>query len=872
MVPSGSSSPAEIYEGNPDSAKEFERLFDPISQRDFLRLCVQCLHMAERGVGKPTKPYGAVDEQLRIYVNTTFAEVLQASSEEKMARLASKLPEVDVHLLVTVVQAEGLVARDVSGKSDPYCVLRIGSSEAQLTSVKNRTVCPMWDENFRIRVSDSGSDAFQLAVWDKDPRTVCGVFRELRDVRSCFSCLHFLRELFETVCSFDGADDFMGAASLFVNEIPCTGCEQWLRLADAGGRGAYGRVYVRFGFECKAEKRFDRQTVLRYHYYLCLIFLLQQASTAAEGLTLTWIQWEQCLAEEGLTLLFRHSQYQNLSCLEQQLCQITALANVVRSKMTRLNFSALYQLLAQIRTSIKETQEQLIVNYLEVVVKSLTDPCLERLARLHENFTFAKKYHRIDLLGLLFCCVTIEALVETEVTDPAGVEIQKDAHAWYQGLLTQEGSLDHDSITHIVTRILSTIEAYHQEADRIFKSAWNETYTQIVFKELDTFICQAFETRVTNFSTSLVDKPADDVSRSKAVEESLQLFYIFQRFRKKVSSALVSSSYPMRMDKLQDWFGFDLVLLWFDLAKSPVSGWISDLVDKDDMSPLARDIKYGSAVRDTVDILHSRYVELWRKLDFLDFRCVRAFTTAVAEDCSHFVRTLSGRVESAGYFDVVGEFEVSSQLCVAVSSFARIASFLQETITEVDSVCLNDCGDITERASEARFPLEQALDTSLIAMSRVCSEAVDRLGPELRKRMSRVCDASSRHLQDRALHDLVQYVDACIGTLHDHLDDIAFRKMLRLLWRCSVSSIREEASLVQENYLYRFTTASLSFVGLQRALFQLKDVFHAGGAGLSLVELNVKNYAALDEKLNELVRALEEHNGDLSKNGGAIIV
>ncbi|KAH6930990.1 hypothetical protein HPB50_021218 [Hyalomma asiaticum] len=872
MILSGSSSPVEIYEGDPDPAQELQRIFDPISQRDFLRLCIQCLHMAARGVGKPTTPYGAVNEELRSYVYVTFSDVLEASGEEKLTHLASKLPNVDVDLLVTVVQAEGLVASDVSGKSDPYCVLRVGSSDAQLTTVKNRTVCPMWDESFRIRVADPSTDAFQLAVWDKDPRTVCGVFGELRDVRSCFSCLHFLRELFETVCSFDGADDFMGMTSLFINEIPCTGCEQWLRLADTGGRGAYGRVYVKFGFECKTARRFDRQTVLRYHYYMCLIFLLQHASTAPEGLPLTWIQWEQCLAEEGLTLLFRHSQYHSLSCLEQKLCQITALANVVRSKKARLNFSALYQLLTQIRTSMKETAEQLIVNSLEVVVKALTDPCLERLSRMHENFDFAKKYHRIDLLGLLFCCVTIEALVETEVTDPASVEIQKDAAAWYQSLLMQDHSFDDDSLMNTVTRVLSTIEGYHQEADRIFKSAWNETYTQIVSKELDTFICQAFETRITTFCTSILGKPADDVLRSKAVEESLRLFYAFQSFWKKVSSSMVMSRGPMRMDKLQDWFGFDLILLWFELARRPVPGWISDLVNRDDMSPLARDIKYGSGVRDTVDILHRRYVQLWQKLDTRDFRCVGAFTKAVAEDCSHFVRALSSRVESAGYFDVVGEFEVSSQLCVAVSSFARIASFLQETITQVDAVCLNESSDIAERASEARYPLEQALDMSLVSMSRVCSEAVDRLEPELRKRVTHVCDASSKHLQGRALHDLVQYVDACIGTLHDHLDDIAFRKMLRLLWRSTVSAIRKEASLVQENYLYRFTTAPLSFAGLQKALFQLKDVFHAGGVGLPNEELNIKPFVALDKNLHDLVRALEEHDVGLSKNGGVVIV
>nr|XP_037279961.1 protein unc-13 homolog D-like [Rhipicephalus microplus] len=872
MLPSGSSSPVEIYEGNLDSAKELERLFDPISQRDFLKLCVQCLYMAETCVGKPTKPYGAVNEELRSYVNVTFAEVLQSSGEEKLSHLASKVPKVDVDLLVTVVQAEGLVASDVSGKSDPYCVLCVGSSNPQVTTVKNKTVCPVWDESFQIRIADPGSDAFQLAVWDKDPRTVCGVCRELRDVRSCFSCLHFLRELFETVCSVDGADDFMGTTSLFVNEIPCTGCEQWLRLADTGGRGAYGRIYVRLGFECETRKRLDRQTVLRYHYYLCLIFLLQHASTTVESLPLTWIQWEQCLAEEGLTLLFRHSQYHNLSCVEQQLCQITALVNIIMSKKTRLNFSALYQLLTQIRASIKETKDQLVVNSLEVVVKALTDPCLERLSRMHENFDFAKKYHRIDLLGVLFCCVTIEAIVETEVTDPAGVAIQKDTSAWYQSLLTSGELCDGNSLTHIVPRIISTIEAYHQEADRIFKAAWNETYTQIVYKELDAFICQSFQTRITTFCTSLLGEQADDVYHWKAVEESLRLFYVLQRFRTMVSSCLITSCGPMKMDKLQDWFGFDLILLWFELARSPVSGWISDLVNKDDMTPLAHDIKYGSAVRDTIDILHSRYVELWRKLDTRDFRCVRAFTTAMAEDCKHFVGALSSRVECAGYFDVVGEFEVSSQLCVAVSSFARIASFLQETITQVDVVCLSESSDIAERASEARFPLEQALDQSLLSMSRVCTEVVDRLEPELRKRVSSVCDASSMHLQDRALHDIIQYVDACIATLHDHLDEIAFRKMLRLLWRTTVSSIRKEASLVQDNYLYRFTTAPLSFSGLQRALFQLRDVYHAGGAGLPVEELNTKSYAVLDVNLNQLVHALKEHDADLMKNAGVVIV
>lgn len=872
MVPSGSSSPLEIYDASPHSVQELEKLFDPISPRDFLKLCVQCLYLAERAVGRPTKPYGAVNQELRSYVGATFAEVVEASSEEKLARLAARLPEAQAELLVTVVQAEGLVASDVSGKSDPYCVLRVGGAGADvyLTSVKSRTVCPAWNESFRIRVPDPDVDAFELAVWDKDPRTVCGVCREVRDVRSCGSCVHFLREFLETLCSFDGADDFMGTASVFINEIPCTGYEHWLKLRDTGGRGAYGRIYVRFGFECRARKRFDRRTVLRYHYYLCLVFFLQRVSTAARGVPLSWTQWEQCLDEEGLTLLYRHSQYHSLSRAEQLLCQITALTSVVKSGKSRVNLAVLYLLLAHMRSCIKGSQDQFVVNSLEVVVKALAEPCMGSLARLHENFSFPKKYELVDLLGLLFCCVTIEALVEIQVTDPARVEIRKDASAWYQCTLKRESAHDDGPLIDMVRRILSIIDSYHEEADRIFKSAWNETYTEIVHKELDAFICGAFQTRVSKFCSMLLRQSAD-ASSSNRVEESLQLFYLLHGFHKRTSNTLGTKRGHLKMDNLQDWFGFDLVLLWFDLARSPVSQWISDLVSKDDMSPLTRDIKYGTAVRDTVDILHARYVQLWQRLELRNFQCARAFTGAVAADCSHFVRRLSSRVESAGYFDVVGEFEVSAQLCVAISSFSRIASFLQETITQVDAVCLSN-GDIAPKAAEARFPLEKALDESLISISRVCSEAVDKLKPELRKRVSWVSDASSRHPQDRALHELVQYVDACIGTLRNHLDDIAFHKMLRLLWRSVIASIKEEATLVQENYLYRFTTAPMSFLGLHKALVQLRGVFHAEGAGLSPVEVYIKPYAALDGQLHEIVRALGEHDTTLSKDAVVVIV
>lgn len=53
------------------------------------------------------------------------------------------------HLTVKVFRAKGLVAADIGGKSDPFCVLQLVNSRLQ-TQTEYKTLTPIWNKIFTL--------------------------------------------------------------------------------------------------------------------------------------------------------------------------------------------------------------------------------------------------------------------------------------------------------------------------------------------------------------------------------------------------------------------------------------------------------------------------------------------------------------------------------------------------------------------------------------------------------------------------------------------------------------------------------------------------------------------------------------------------
>ena len=55
-------------------------------------------------------------------------------------------------LKVTVVEAADLQATDPNGRSDPFCVVKLGDVQEQITDVRPTTLNPKWNHKVGIRI------------------------------------------------------------------------------------------------------------------------------------------------------------------------------------------------------------------------------------------------------------------------------------------------------------------------------------------------------------------------------------------------------------------------------------------------------------------------------------------------------------------------------------------------------------------------------------------------------------------------------------------------------------------------------------------------------------------------------------------------
>jgi Ca2+-dependent lipid-binding protein len=67
---------------------------------------------------------------------------------------------------IKIYQARGLSAKDITGKSDPFCIIELDSNRLRTHTIY-KTLNPIWNKSFVIPVQDIHS-VMEITIYDED--------------------------------------------------------------------------------------------------------------------------------------------------------------------------------------------------------------------------------------------------------------------------------------------------------------------------------------------------------------------------------------------------------------------------------------------------------------------------------------------------------------------------------------------------------------------------------------------------------------------------------------------------------------------------------------------------------------------------------
>uniref|UniRef100_A0A8C6YST3 Unc-13 homolog D n=1 Tax=Nothoprocta perdicaria TaxID=30464 RepID=A0A8C6YST3_NOTPE len=778
----------------------------------------EVLYTIHYRLGKPEDNHVADAEELYAYVQKAFS--MDAEEHSVIMEQVKELESPIFCLKATVKEAKGILGKDVSGFSDPYCLLGIESKsqerahqenkkrlkavvkdlipEDQIhrTQVINQTLSPVWDETFILEFEDVETASFHLDMWDSD------VMESVRHKLGELTDLHGLKRIFKDARKDKGQDDFLGNVVLRLKDLHCWD-DQWHLLEPRTETYPNrGQCHLQFLLTHKKRATTSSRTQPSYTVHRHLLqqlvsyeILQHQAGSTA---------WDGELSRHAITVLYLHATQKDLSDFHQVMAQWLAYSKLYQSlefnsncllhQITSIEYQWMKERLRpeQVRGELAESFQSFLLYGISLI----------RRFRIIFPLSVPRSTERLrSLLRVLVQMCKMKAFRELCTLSPdlpamVSEALKSGTTEWF-----------HMKKQHLKPMMKVGMEENGKALGKLLLEVigdlqqCNKTWNKFFISEIDS-------------------------SMSKPTAESLFQLYMSLQELYQMKDFLPKDG-SLALSDFHQWFK-EAVPQWLQKAYTIALERTQKAVQMDQMMPFGEHNKHSTS---TVDLstCYAQIVKTWQQLNWPDPEEAFMIMVKLVEDMCKialmYCRLIKARAEELSQRE-----QNEGDLCIVVNNIKQLRLLILKLPSQLDWTQLEQrTGDIIN-PEQIQHTLHNQLDSTISCLDHEIRDVVQALAAKVWGAL-----ADAPFLSPQSIMPLMKFLESELQYLNEHLVQENFKSLLGLLWHHTLdvlsAAARQQVPSAQH----------------YRKLLEL--CFYAEGCGLPLETLHTAAFQSLETHL-----------------------
>ncbi|XP_038227975.1 protein unc-13 homolog D isoform X3 [Dermochelys coriacea] len=838
------------------------------SRRELNLLYEEVLYTILHRQGKPKPAYDADTNELYEYVQKAFS--MDPEEHHVILQRVRELEKPIFCLKVTVKQAKDILGKDVSGFSDPYCLLGIESKrqepssdssfhpenkkplkavvkdmipedQTHRTQVINQTLTPVWNETFILEFDDEANSSFHLDMWDLDME------ESMRQKLGELTDLHGLKRMFKDARKDKGQDDFLGNLVLRLQDLHCR-TDEWYDLEPrTETHPNRGQCHLQFLMTHKKRATSLSKTQPSYtiHRHLLQQMVLYEILQHQAGST----SWDGKLSKHARTILYLHAAQKDLSDFHQVMAQWLAYSKLYQSlefnctcllhQITSIEYQWVQERLrAEQKAELAESFQSLLAYGISLlrkyrIVFPLSDPestnRLQLLLRVLVQMCKMKAFQELCTLTSNLQQMVMEA-VKSGTTE--WFCMQKQHLKPMVKTMEENGK----ALVKLLVEVNEDLKQCHKTWNKFFSNTVKVELFFITYLELQELVSCHVKEELSEIDSSM----------SQLTAESLFQLYISLKELYRMKSFLFKRDGSLALTDFHQWFK-EAIPKWLQKTYMIALERTQRAIQVDQLMPLGELNKHSTS---TVDLstCYAQIVKTWQQLDWPDpeeaFMIMVKFVEDMCKIALAYCKLIKTRADelSSKQRD---EGDAANRLCIVVNNVKQLRLLILKLPDQLEWKHLEQRMEGIIEPEQIQHTLHNQLQGTTTCLDHEIRDVVQNLAKKLDAGISRhiqkLAACSDSKDPEDSIIPLMKFLESELQYMNQHLVQENFNCLLELLWNHILNELTAAANQQQNSSRY--------YRKLQFALQNLELCFHAEGCGLSTGALHTPAFMDLEEGL-----------------------